>query len=243
MTADVHTLTGAYAVDALPPDERAFFERHLAACEACRREVAELTATAATLGAGAADTPPPSLRSSVLAEVERTRQVPPQTGPAAGLRERAQPFLVPAAAAVLVFVAVLGAVSGVLLGRIGDLEQQVAANEQVMDALADPALRAVQADAPAGAVARLLHAPGEQRVVLVVEGLDPAPTDHAYQLWVLRDGTPLPDRVFQPDEHGRVLVTLEHDVAATDAVAATVEPDAGSQAPTGDIVISGGLDV
>ena len=49
-TAELHTLTGAYALHALPEDERVAFERHLGACEACAQEVRELSATAARLG-------------------------------------------------------------------------------------------------------------------------------------------------------------------------------------------------
>ncbi|WP_103337818.1 zf-HC2 domain-containing protein [Amycolatopsis sp. CA-126428] len=41
-TADLHTLTGAYAVNALSDLERAQFDRHLNECDACRLEVREL---------------------------------------------------------------------------------------------------------------------------------------------------------------------------------------------------------
>ncbi|EOD68417.1 zf-HC2 domain-containing protein, partial [Amycolatopsis vancoresmycina] len=61
MTAELHTLTGAYALDAVSDVERAEFERHLGACAACRQEVAELRATGARLGVAASADPPPSL--------------------------------------------------------------------------------------------------------------------------------------------------------------------------------------
>jgi anti-sigma-K factor RskA len=80
MSAELHALAGAYAVDALPADERAAFEEHLATCEACRTEVAELSATAARLGEAAAETPPAGLKERVLAEVDRVRPLPPQVG-------------------------------------------------------------------------------------------------------------------------------------------------------------------
>jgi len=48
---EVHALAGAYALDALDPFERRGYEAHLRECEPCRREVAELQATAARLGA------------------------------------------------------------------------------------------------------------------------------------------------------------------------------------------------
>ena len=46
---DVHTLTGPYVLDALPEDERAQFEAHLAGCDFCSTEVAELREAAVKL--------------------------------------------------------------------------------------------------------------------------------------------------------------------------------------------------
>ena len=57
MSADLHTLTGAYAAHALSDGERLAFERHLAACPACAQEVRELTETAARLGTAVAARP------------------------------------------------------------------------------------------------------------------------------------------------------------------------------------------
>jgi RNA polymerase sigma factor (sigma-70 family) len=42
MTADAHTLLGAYVLDAVDDIDRAAFGRHLNECEECRAEVAEL---------------------------------------------------------------------------------------------------------------------------------------------------------------------------------------------------------
>ncbi|WP_410676276.1 anti-sigma factor domain-containing protein [Amycolatopsis sp. cmx-4-68] len=78
MTAELHTLTGAYALDSVPEGDRAEFERHLEECAACRQEVAELRATGARLAAAVAVDPPPELRVLVLADVARTRQLPPK---------------------------------------------------------------------------------------------------------------------------------------------------------------------
>ena len=49
-----HDLTAAYALDALDPEEREGFEAHLAQCERCRDEVAELSAAASALAFGLA---------------------------------------------------------------------------------------------------------------------------------------------------------------------------------------------
>jgi hypothetical protein len=44
-----HDAVGAYLLDALPEDERAAFEEHLATCASCRQEVAQLTPVVALL--------------------------------------------------------------------------------------------------------------------------------------------------------------------------------------------------
>jgi anti-sigma-K factor RskA len=76
---DYHELTAAYALDALAPDEAEAYERHLAQCEECREQLAELNGTAAALAFGSvAPAPPPRLRDAILeqAAAERTNVVP-----------------------------------------------------------------------------------------------------------------------------------------------------------------------
>lgn len=73
---DLHELTGAYVLHALPSDERDRFVRHLEDCPSCAREVAELRAATAALGGLAEIPPPPALRDRVLAAIERTPQEP-----------------------------------------------------------------------------------------------------------------------------------------------------------------------
>ncbi|MGP3954244.1 anti-sigma factor [Streptomyces sp. 7N604] len=77
VNADVHTLTGAYALDALSPQEREAFEEHLAECEACAREVRELRATAAQLGLASAVPVPPGMKDEVMRRITTVRQVEP----------------------------------------------------------------------------------------------------------------------------------------------------------------------
>ena len=78
MSTDVHTLSGAYALDALAPEEAAEFREHLDGCQACRDEVRELRAAAARMGAAEASAPPPDLQgAAILAAADRTPQEPP----------------------------------------------------------------------------------------------------------------------------------------------------------------------
>src|SRR5688572_12488068 len=125
MSADLHTLTGAYATQALSGTERVAFERHLGACPDCAREVRELAETTARLGVAVAAAPPAGLWDRVRDEALATRQVAPVAGrvggrgrarrgvAVAGLRFR--PLL---AAAAVLLVAVIS-VTAVNLGVLG----------------------------------------------------------------------------------------------------------------------------
>ena len=66
---EIHALSGAYAVDALDPEEKAQFEEHLGSCAACRAEVASLRETTALLAETAEADPPPALRDRLPAPV------------------------------------------------------------------------------------------------------------------------------------------------------------------------------
>ncbi|GGO71477.1 anti-sigma factor [Nonomuraea cavernae] len=74
MTDDLHALSGAYAVHALPDADEALFEEHLAGCATCGPEVRSLRETAARLALAVAEPPPAALRPRVLAAVHRVRR-------------------------------------------------------------------------------------------------------------------------------------------------------------------------
>ena len=76
-TPDIHTFTGAYALNALDPVERAAFEQHLEHCEACQQEIREFEATAASLGSAVSVAPPRSMKADVMAAIATVRQEPP----------------------------------------------------------------------------------------------------------------------------------------------------------------------
>ncbi|MGN6132708.1 MAG: RskA family anti-sigma factor, partial [Nocardioidaceae bacterium] len=102
MSTDLHTLSGAYAIDALSPEEAEEFRTHLSACQVCRDEVRELREAAAKMGASEALGPPPALRARVLEAASRQPQQPPRVRSLAERRRRWQPRLrVAAAVAVL----------------------------------------------------------------------------------------------------------------------------------------------
>ena len=80
MSTEPHTLSGAFVLDALSPEEAEQFRRHLQSCAVCREEVRELREAAARLGAVEAIAPPLELKTRVLAAADRTPQKPPRLG-------------------------------------------------------------------------------------------------------------------------------------------------------------------
>ncbi len=232
--SDVHKLTGAYALDALDDLERVRFEQHLAACEDCRGEVAELRETAALLAETTAVAPPASLRDSVLAGITQIRPLAPEiprTTPATiAAEQRAgrrawMPFLVAAALALLVG---LGATL-TQPWRSDDVPRLTAA-EQVIGA--DDA-QEVSLDLGEVGRASVIRSKAEDRAVIRTENMVAAPAGKVYELWLMSDDGTFTSAGLMPDEADQTLV-LDGPAAAAAAVGITVEPDGGSEQPTTD---------
>lgn len=244
MNADVHALAGAYALDALPSEERAFFERHLAVCEACTNEVAELSETAARLGNAAAQQPPPDLRARILAAADVTRQLPPDAAPVieAPDRERLRSRMLLGVAACLALVAV--ALTGVTLDLRSDLRAaQVAAveDERTMAVLASADLETVELAMSSGSPGRFLFSAAQDEGVLVADGMSDPGANKTYELWLIHDGTPVPAGTFSPDADGAAVAAVEGIVRGAERVAITIEPAGGSKRPTGALLASAEL--
>ena len=76
---DMHSLSGAYALDALEGGaERDRFTRHMNRCQSCASEVRGFREVATALAIAATAEAPPELRDRVLAAAARTRQLPPE---------------------------------------------------------------------------------------------------------------------------------------------------------------------
>jgi anti-sigma factor RsiW len=248
MSADLHTLTGAYAAHAMSETERLAFERHLDACPACAQEVRELTQTAARLGAAVAAPPPPDLWDRVRAEALATRQLAPVVGRAdrrrragrggagAGLRagRRRFPPLLAAAAALLVAILSVTALNLGLLGR-SDRSERTA--DLVAAVLAAPDARRVAATPGGTGQATVVVSRRRGQAVFVASGLPPAPAARTYQLWVVDRSGPRPAGLVEVAGGGRVTRLLDGPVTGDEQVAMTVERRGGAARPTSEPVV------
>lgn len=236
MSADIHSLAGAYALHALNEEEERMFLRHLAVCPDCIAEVADYEATAALLGTAAEEVPPAGMRQSVLGMIDVTPQV--RDGmPARGLRERVAPVLMPLAAGLALALLVL---TGVTVQQRAQLADVRAAQAEQTDALLAVLTAAdLQRVAMGGdGSATVLWSPGQHQAVLVAQGLTALPEGKAYQLWLLRDGVPVPSEIFTPGADGRVVTLLTATPDAFQGAAVTVEDASGATTPTGPMVLT-----
>lgn len=225
--SDLHKLTGAYAVDALDELERARFRQHLAECDDCRAEVAELRETAALLAETTATAAPASLRESVLAGISQVRPLPPEV-PAPSTRDtragrRAwMPFLVAAALALL---AVIGSL--IVQPWADDEAPQLTAAERVLQA---PDAEQVSLDLGEAGRATVVRSKQADRAVITTEDMVSAPEGKDYEIWFI-DGDEFTSAGLMPDEPDQT-VLLDGSAATAAAIGITVEPDGGSEQPT-----------
>ncbi|WP_434599637.1 anti-sigma factor [Streptomyces sp. A5-4] len=228
--------TGAYAVDALPDDEREAFERHLLDCPACVQEVRELTATAARLATAVAATPPPEMKGQVITWIQNVRQLPPHvtfgdaTHRAQYARGRHLPRLVLAAC-----VAAATLLAGGAAWQFQDAQQAEQRAQQVAAKAADmtrvltaPDARSATGSVKGGARATVIMSRSHDSAVFLASGLPELPDDKTYQLWFDDGGTMRPAGLVGHDG-GRMMAG---DIGEATGIGVTVEPEGGSPEPT-----------
>lgn len=234
--AQVEELLALVSLGALDSDgDEAEVTRHLAGCPSCRQAAAGFAATADLLPDALPPVEPPArLRRNLMAEVYAEATGVAARRPALWRRlwERlpsGRAFTIVAGAAVAAAVA-LGAWGA---GRSGPAPQPTAATYSLTGTTAEPA-----------AAGTLTYDRVSGRGVLEVRGLQPpAASGRVYEVWLIpAQGVPVPAGflTLQPDGRSWTGV-ISGDVPAYRTVAATIEPDGGTPAPTGTEVLSGTL--
>jgi len=251
------------ALGALDGEDQKAFDEALRSSMPCRAELAAFELVAARLPLALEPVAPPSsLREHVIAAV-----APPGHGrPEAPSRSWLFSLLAAAMALImgLGYLVVrrdrdvarreaAGARSGLeALGRelteanvaLSTLRQDLARERAVGELVAQPDSRLARlAGLPAApkASARIVWNPGSRRAILFVRGLDAAPAGKAYEVWVIAQAAPVPAGVFQVGADGSAVFTLPvvEETARAKTFAVTLEPAAGTMAPTGPMVLAG----
>jgi anti-sigma factor RsiW len=253
-----HTLSGAYALDALPRADRARFERHLARCEQCAEEVSGLREATARLAAAAAAEPPAGLTERALAAAARTRQRPPVTrdaarswpgrhAAAAGSAGRAtgqrggplQRAWTPRLALALTVAAV------VLAGFLGlaarsaqhQLQQDRARSHEIAAVLTARDATKISARVTTGGTATVVMSGREHALVFAAAGLRALPSSRSYELWLMGPAGDKPAGMLPAPRQGMTGPVLASGLKAGDHLGLTVEPASGSSRPTSPVIL------
>jgi len=252
-----HTLAGAYTLDALGPADRARFERHLARCEQCAKEIRGLAEVTARLAGAAAAEPPPGLTERALAAAARTRQLPPLTpdsprpwaarrasagGPAGrAMDTRARPASrswLPRPALALAGATVIIAVFLGLTARGAQhqLRQDQLGSRAIAAVLTARDAHMISAQVSTGGTATIVMSGREHALVFAAQGLRILPSSRCYELWLMGPGGDTPAGMLPGPRHGTTGPVLASGLRPGDHLGLTIEPAGGSAHPTAPVI-------
>lgn len=236
---EAEELLGAYALGALPEEERERVEAHLLSCAEHRRAADELTRLVSLLALTVEErAPPPELRDRIFQAVgegkSKPRIVPLGTqsrsaGPMGGRRAfpawRPQPATLGLAAAALLALA-----AGIGLGHYAI---QPAAGPHLAT------LNFAGNQLAPNSRARLDYIQAQQRGLFEVTGLPALTPGSVYEIWLFKGGSPV-DAGVSDASGGRLAAALNKDLTQYSDIAISIEPGE-QQRPTSDLLLTGPL--
>ncbi len=249
-----HSLVGAYALDALAGSDLLRFERHLARCARCSRELSALREAAACLAAGPAAEPPPGLTERAVAAAARTRQLPRAAGNAAPrpgrkaagqssggsrvprvLRPARARLAFAAAAAAAIAAAVLGVAASTAAHRLGEQESRAHAIGAV---LAAPDATVLRARGTTGGSATIVMSARRHALIFTATRLPRVPSSERYELWLMGPSGDRPAGMLPGARHGMTGPVIASGLRPGDRLGLTVERARGSRRPSSAMILT-----
>jgi anti-sigma-K factor RskA len=219
---------GTYVLGAMPEEELAGFEAHLAACPVCRAETDELRVAAQALPLSAPPMrPPAALKARIMAEVEREADLLASAGGAPRpARERTRRrFRLPMPALALACAALIAGLvlGGVLFGG-SDGGRTIPFQSTMQGASAELEL-------------------GGKSATIVAHGLQAPPEGKVYMVWLQKPGqAPEPtSALFTPRRDGSATASVTGDMEGVQTVLVNAEPLGGSATPTSQPFLTASL--
>jgi|HubBroStandDraft_1064217.scaffolds.fasta_scaffold20801_3 Anti-sigma-K factor rskA len=254
---DLHTLTGAYALDALDEgSELTRFTRHLTRCQSCASEVRGFREVATAMAFAATTEPPAEMRDQVMAAVARTRQLPPE------IRTHARPkrargtapwipwlsgVVATAAAVVAVFFGLAQshtqnelnaarAQNHTLASAQARVEAELSQARQHDQALAEilgaPHVTLLSHSTTKGGVAVVVLDAATRQLVVATSGLPALPAGKVYQLWLIGPVKIVSAGLLPTARSGVTTPVVATGLVKGDKLGLTVEPAPGTKQPT-----------
>jgi anti-sigma-K factor RskA len=258
MDPHIEELLPFYVLDALTEEEKELVESYLAKHPEARAQVQELQSDASAMPYSVLPVEPPrhvkeALMSRIAADVQaRERSTAPAESQSSrrGLRfeDIFRVLSLGAATAAILWAFVLNAQVERLQNEISALSEQVTAQSQSIDQIITNLPPANQSDVitvslkgtevQPGAQGQLIADPNEQSAVLVISGLPPLEPGRTYQVWLIGDA-PISAGFLTVDANGQsvLIVTSEETIGSFNSLGISIEPEGGSEQPTGEIVV------
>lgn len=255
MDKHIEELLPFYAMNALSEEERELVERYLAEHPEARSQIDELNKAVSVLPQGVSPMEPSvRVKESLMARVaaDATARTPARAPEQPSRRESRfenlfRVFSLGAAVAAILWAVVLNLQVARLQEEVASLNQQVASQSQSLQQIVEslPSSSDVitvslkGTDIQPRAQGELIVDPASQSAVLVITGLPPLEAGRTYQVWLIDGDTPVSAGLLTIDDHGRgvVIVTSEESIGSFNALGISIEPEGGSEQPTGDIVV------
>jgi anti-sigma-K factor RskA len=258
MDPRIDELLPFYALDALTDEERELVESYLAEHPEAREQINDLHSGASALPYGISPVEPPRhVKEALMARVNADAQVHAQPTirvshpPAARrswLENMFQVLSLGAAATAIIWAIVLNMQVSRLQTEIFGLHETLAKQsntlEQILVNLPKSPSNVITVSVKGtnvepSAHGQLIADPKEESAVLIISGLPKLEANRTYQVWLGSGGTMVSAGLLSVDENGQgvVVVTSDESIGSFNQLGISVEPEGGSQQPTGDIVV------
>lgn len=256
MNKKIEELLPFYALDALNDEERELVESYLAEHPEARAQIEEMSGAASSLPYSLSPVEAPRrVKSTLMTRVradERSRasQADQPSHPRVmRLKNIFQAFSLAAAVVAIVWAVALNIqlsrlqnevslLGDALVAQSNSLEQINAKLPQVTDS-AVVTISLSGTDARPDAHGQLIADPSSRSAVLVIAGLGQLEPGKTYQVWLIDSDGPKSAGLLTIDANGQgvLVVTSELAIAKFNALSISIEPEGGSEQPTGDIVV------
>ncbi|MFB1083301.1 anti-sigma factor domain-containing protein [Jeotgalibacillus sp. JSM ZJ347] len=217
--------------------EKAAFEKHLSECADCQELLADLKSLEDTLPYAAEPVEPPAgMEERIFAKIASADHTEPAKPVPLRPSKKKRTWTLPSIAALLAISLFGNAYLFTQLSDEADIVEQATIDQVLQYAeLAPTAGDAI-------GTASIIEQGEEQRLVVQASNLAALSEDEVYQVWLLQDGQPERAGTFVIDDEGRgsVIFTLNEEYAERDwdTVAVSLEPDANSELPEGEIILA-----
>ena len=255
----IEELLPFYALDALTDEERELVESYLAEHSEARAQIEEMSGAASSLPYSAPPAEPPrhakeALMARVAADADARARASKHASRQPSRRVMRlenifQAFSLGAATVAIIWAVALNIqlsrlqnevslLGDALVAQSNSLEQINAKLPQLTDStVVTISLRGTSARPDAHG--QLIADPNSNSAVLVIAGLGPLEAGKTYQVWLIDGGGPKSAGILTVDANGQGLLILSSEltIGEFNSLGISIEPDGGSEQPTGEIVV------